>query len=449
MTRQEYTEKTSLLKSYAHAYYTLDNPIVTDEEYDRLYHELVAAESEHPEWIDPESPTQQVGGEVIDAFNKARHLERMWSLEDVFDRSELEAWVERANKQGTVESFVCEPKFDGASLNLIYENGRLKQAITRGDGEVGEDVTHNVQVIPSIPKKIGLDGLIEIRGEIVIAKEDFEALNALRAERGEALFANPRNAAAGSLRQLDSRITAERKLSFYPWGVGRHSLEEKSNHALMQDIYDLGFNRPPHVVLCSDVDAIETAYEEIGAMRESISMMLDGMVIKVDAIALQRELGFTVKSPRWACAYKFPAVEKTTRIRSIDLQVGRTGVVTPVANVEAVNIEGVVVERATLHNFDEIERKDIRIGHGDHHPIRRRDSQDHQGAGKFPQRHGAGSRTSNPLPPLPERAAGRRGPDQVSKPCLSGTGGQRHHSLRLQKMPQHRRSGGQNCGAAL
>lgn len=362
MTRDEYLQKTKLLKDYAKAYYVHDNPEVTDEEYDRLYHELLDAETAHPEWIDPDSPTQRVGGEVIDAFNKATHLERMWSLEDLFNTAELEAWVERANKQGRVDAFVCEPKFDGASLNLIYENGRLKQAITRGDGEVGEDVTHNVKTIASIPKSIAETSLIEIRGEVVIAKEDFEALNDERAENGEALFANPRNAAAGSLRQLDSRITAKRKLTFYPWGIGHNETAYRSNFELMEYVYSLGFNHPPHVVRCQDVSEIEQAYEEIKEMRNEISMMLDGMVIKVDSIPLQRELGFTVKNPRWASAYKFPAVEKSTTIRDIVLQVGRTGVVTPVANVEPVNIEGVVVERATLHNFDEIERKDIRIG---------------------------------------------------------------------------------------
>ena len=362
MTRDEYLQKTELLKRYAKAYYVHDNPEVTDEEYDRLYHELLDAEAVHPDWIDPDSPTRRVGGEVIDAFNKAKHLERMWSLEDLFNTAELEAWVERANKQGRVEAFVCEPKFDGASLNLIYEAGRLKQAITRGDGETGEDVTHNVRTIGSIPMMIEEKSLIEIRGEVVIAKEDFEAINDERAANGEQLFANPRNAAAGSLRQLDSTVTAKRKLTFYPWGIGHNETGYKSNFELMEYVYSLGFKHPPHVVRCKDVAEIEQAYEEIKAMRDSISMMLDGMVIKVDSIPLQKELGFTVKNPRWASAYKFPAVEKSTTIRDIVLQVGRTGVVTPVANVEPVNIEGGVVERATLHNFDEIERKDIRIG---------------------------------------------------------------------------------------
>lgn len=361
MIEEEYKNKVSLLKKYAKAYYQDDAPLITDEEYDLLYREVKEIENNHPELIDEESPTQRIGGEIIEAFEKAKHIERMWSLEDVFNNDELKAWIERANKQGKVEAFVCEPKFDGASLNLIYENGALKQAITRGDGETGEDVTHNVKTISSIPLAISEKSTIEIRGEVVIAKHDFEKINEERLKNGEQLFANPRNASAGSLRQLDSSITAKRKLAFYPWGIGHHTLNIKSNYEIMQYIYSLGFNHPPHVVLCKNINEIEKAYNEIKQMREIIPMMLDGMVIKVDSMPLQKELGFTVKNPRWASAYKFPAVEKSTKIKNIILQVGRTGVVTPVAIVEPVNIEGVVVERATLHNFDEIERKDIRI----------------------------------------------------------------------------------------
>lgn len=361
MIEEEYKNKISLLKKYAKAYYQDDSPLITDEEYDLLYREVKEIENNHPELIDEESPTQRIGGEIIGAFEKAKHIERMWSLEDVFNNDELKAWIERANKQGKVEAFVCEPKFDGASLNLIYENGALKQAITRGDGETGEDVTHNVKTISSIPLVISEKSTIEIRGEVVIAKHDFEKINEERLKNGEQLFANPRNASAGSLRQLDSSITAKRKLAFYPWGIGHHTLNIKSNYEIMQYIYSLGFNHPPHVVLCKNINEVEKAYIEIKQMREIIPMMLDGMVIKVDSMPLQKELGFTVKNPRWASAYKFPAVEKSTKIKNIILQVGRTGVVTPVAIVEPVNIEGVVVERATLHNFDEIERKDIRI----------------------------------------------------------------------------------------
>ncbi|MDQ1340422.1 MAG: ligase [Campylobacterota bacterium] len=361
MIEEEYKNKVSLLKKYAKAYYQDDSPLITDEEYDLLYREVKAIEEAYPKIIDKESPTQRIGGEIIDAFEKAKHIERMWSLEDVFNNGELKAWIERANKQGKAEAFVCEPKFDGASLNLIYENGALKQAITRGDGETGEDVTHNVKTISSIPLTIIEKSAIEIRGEIVIAKHDFEKINQERLKNGEQLFANPRNASAGSLRQLDSSITAKRKLAFYPWGIGHHTLNIKSNYEIMQYVYSLGFNHPPHVVLCKNISEIEKAYNEIKQMREIIPMMLDGMVIKVDSMPLQKELGFTVKNPRWACAYKFPAVEKSTKIKNIILQVGRTGVITPVAIVEPVNIEGVVVERATLHNFDEIERKDIRI----------------------------------------------------------------------------------------
>jgi DNA ligase (NAD+) len=357
-----YPEKIERLKRYAHAYYVLDNPIVTDEVYDLLYHEVVALERLDENSIDPTSPTQRVGGAVIDAFNKGEHKKRMWSLEDLFDHNELLLWIDRANKQGSVSEFVCEPKFDGASLNLIYEEGKLIQAITRGDGAIGEDVTHNVHTINSIPLEISEKSSIEIRGEIIISKDDFEKINDDRAKNGENLFANPRNAAAGSLRQLDSNITAKRKLTFYPWGVGEHTLSYRSVYDVMHYIYELGFKEPPYIKICSTPNEIDEAYVAIKTMRDSLSMMLDGMVIKVNNIALQNELGYTVKNPRWASAYKFPALEKMTRLRGITLQVGRTGVITPVAEVEAVNIEGVVVERATLHNFDEIERKDIRIG---------------------------------------------------------------------------------------
>jgi DNA ligase (NAD+) len=355
-----YKEKVELLKTYAHAYYVNDNPIVTDEIYDKLYHEVILLEASGST-IDRTSPTQRVGDAIIDAFHKGEHIERMWSLEDLFDHKELLLWIERANKQGKVTNFVCEPKFDGASLNLIYIDGLLQKAITRGDGVVGEDVTHNVRTINSIPLQISEKSRIEIRGEIVISKDDFELINEDRAKSGENLFANPRNAAAGSLRQLDSAITAKRKLLFYPWGVGTHTLEYSDITDVMNYVYTLGFKRAPYMKICTNADEIDEAYETIKTMRDDISMMLDGMVIKVNSISLQNELGFTVKSPRWASAYKFPALEKMTKLKGITLQVGRTGVITPVAEVEAVNIEGVVVERATLHNFDEIERKDIRI----------------------------------------------------------------------------------------
>jgi len=361
MTDLEYAKNVALLNEYAHHYYVLDDPIASDEEYDRLYHAVLAYEESHPDEVRADSPTQRVGGTPLEGFEKAAHLSRMWSLEDIFDAEGLQKWLERVAKLADNVTFYCEPKFDGASLNLIYEGGRLVQAITRGDGSVGEDVTHNVKTIRSVPLAIKYDGRIEIRGEVVIFKEEFDAINREREAAGEALFANPRNAAAGSLRQLDPKITAARNLVFMPYGIGENSLDIPLLSLRMEHIYALGFRKPPLHRVCAGYGEIETIYEEMKVSRDAFAMMLDGMVIKVDQIEAQEDMGYTVKNPRWSVAYKFPAVEKMTRVRDIILQVGRTGVVTPVAVVEPVDIEGVVVERATLHNFDEIARKDIHL----------------------------------------------------------------------------------------
>ncbi len=362
MTKIEYIKSVQQLKEWAKAYYEEDNPLVSDEVYDKLYREVEAYEKEHPNEIDPSSPTQKVGGEVLDEFQKAKHIKRMWSMEDVFDSKELKEWCDRVYKNVGAVEFYCEPKFDGASLNLIYENSYLKQAITRGDGVVGEDVTHNAKMIKSIPKKIAHDKLIEIRGEVLMPKDEFERLNEERAKKGEQLFANPRNAAAGSMRQLDSSIVAKRKLIFQPWGVGENSLDFVKLSDIMSFVYDLGFLEPPKRKVCESIEEIEALYKEFVSIRDSLEVMLDGMVIKVNDVKKAERLGYTVKYPRWMCAYKFPAIEKLTKIKDVIFQVGRTGVVTPVAVVEPVNIEGVMVERATLHNFDEIKRKDICIG---------------------------------------------------------------------------------------
>lgn len=362
MTHEEYLTKVDLANAWAKAYYVNDAPVASDEEYDTLYHEILKYEQENPLFADEHSPTKRVGGMVLEGFVKASHKARMWSMEDVFDESDLDAWIERVKKVKENFTFYCEPKFDGASLNLIYENGSLKQAITRGDGSIGEDVTENVKTIGSIPLQISYKELIEIRGEVVIKKADFETLNSERLHNNEPLFANPRNAAAGSLRQLDTSITAKRKLMFYPWGIGVNSLTQSFLSEKMSFVYSLGFLQPPRIVVTQSVEDVHTLYAELIAKRDEIEMMMDGMVVKVDEINLQDELGYTVKYPKWMVAFKFPAIEKVTKLKDITLQVGRTGVVTPVAEVEAVNIEGVIVERATLHNFDEIERKDIRIG---------------------------------------------------------------------------------------
>ena len=362
MKKEEYINAVEKLNLYAEHYYVLDDPITTDEVYDKLYHEVVAYEEEHPSELLPESPTQRVGDMVSDGFTKEPHLSRMWSLEDIFDQEGLDKWLTKTYKLDSNVSFYCEPKYDGASLNLVYENGVLVKGITRGDGTVGELITQNVRTIKSIPLSIEHKETIEIRGEVVIFKDEFERINEQRLRDGEALFANPRNAAAGSLRQLDSSITAKRNLVFLPYGVGVDSLPHKLLSQKMEYIYSLGFRKPPQRAITKGYDEIEAIYEVMNRDRDSYNMMLDGMVIKVDEISSQIDMGYTVKVPRFSVAYKFPAVEKITTVKEIILQVGRTGAVTPVAIVEPTDIDGVVVERATLHNFDEIERKDIRLG---------------------------------------------------------------------------------------
>ena len=362
MNLEQYKKSVEELNRYAYNYYVLDDPITTDEVYDKLYHEVLEYEQNHKDEILKQSPTQRVGDIVASGFTKAQHLSKMWSLEDIFDSDGLERWLKKTYKLDSHISFYCEPKFDGASLNLIYENGLLTQGITRGDGNIGELITQNVKTIKSIPLEIEHKQKIEIRGEVVIYKDEFEKINEQRLKDGEALFANPRNVSAGSLRQLDPSVTASRNLVFLPYGLGENELEHKLLSKKMQYIYSLGFKEPPYRATTKGFDEIQETYEIMKTQRDSYPMMLDGMVIKVDEISAQIDMGYTVKVPRFAVAYKFPAVEKITTIKEIVLQVGRSGAVTPVAIVEPTDIDGVVVERATLHNFDEIKRKDIRIG---------------------------------------------------------------------------------------
>ncbi len=359
---KNYKKAVELLNRYAHAYYVLDEPIATDEEYDKLYHEVLEFEQRNTDLIAPDSPTLRVGGLIRDEFTKAEHIKRMWSMHDVFDTKELQVWLDRVVKNVGDCRYFCEPKFDGASLNLLYKNGELHQAITRGDGRIGEDVTNNIRTMHSIPLSIDHKETIEIRGEVVIHKDDFEQINKDRAKNAEPAFANPRNAAAGSLRQLDPNITAKRKLIFYPWGLGENSLTQPYLSQKMQQIYSLGFVKPPYSIECTKIQEIEDFYNRLISLRDEIPVVMDGMVIKVDNINLQEELGYTIKVPKWICAYKFPAVEKVTKVKAVTLQVGRTGVITPVAEVERIDIDGASIARATLHNFDEIERKDLKIG---------------------------------------------------------------------------------------
>ncbi len=362
MTNKQYQQKIQTLNKWANAYYVNDNPIATDEEYDKLYHEVLDYEMANPNEVLDDSPTKRVGGVVRDEFSKAKHIKRMWSMEDVFSTSEVQEWLNRVVKNVGKSSYFCEPKFDGASMNLLYEDGKLVRAITRGDGVVGEEVTDNVRTIRSVPLSINYKERIEIRGEVVIRKDDFNIINKERESEGEQTFANPRNAAAGSLRQLDSSVTAKRRLVFYPWGLGENTLKENKLSEKMKLIYSLGFLQPPYSKECHTIEEIEEFYQFIISKRDEIPVMMDGLVIKVDEVSLQEDLGYTVKVPKWMCAYKFPAVEKVTKVNAITLQVGRTGVITPVAEVEPIEIEGALISRATLHNFDEIERKGLKVG---------------------------------------------------------------------------------------
>ena len=359
---KDYKEAVAKLKKWADAYYIDDNPIVTDEEYDMLYHEVVAFEQSNSSVIDNTSPTQRVGAAIKDGFKKAEHPSRMWSMEDVFDTTELIEWRERVGKIVSVDSYYIEPKFDGASMNLIYDGGKLVQAITRGNGVEGEDVTNNAKAINSIRLEIDYKGFIEIRGEILLSYKEFERINKERLESDEQLFANPRNAAAGSLRQLDPAVVASRNLQFMPWGVGVNDLGYDKLSDVMDFVYKLGFKEPPVREICTSIEQIESVYKKLIEIRPNLEVMLDGMVVKVDSVAKQELLGFTQKAPRWQVAYKFPAIEKQTKLLDVILQVGRSGVITPVAKLEPVNIEGVVVERATLNNFDFIEKLDVRVG---------------------------------------------------------------------------------------
>ncbi len=354
MNYDEYRSAVDTLNAWARAYYTDDKPIASDEEYDELYSKAEKFEEQNPALALPYSPTRRIGGAISEGFSKLAHGAQMWSMEDIFDDADLLAWLARGEKSGA--QFYVEPKFDGASLNLTYEGGVLISAATRGDGLIGEDVTQNARAIKSVPLQIPYAQRIEIRGETLIAKSDFDALNDERAANGESLFSNPRNAAAGSLRQLDSAIVAKRKLKFIPWGVGEHSLSFALHSQTMEFVRSLGFLRDEFCRICKSASEIRAAYEALHSMRASKDLMLDGMVIRVNELSKCAQMGYTVKFPRFMVAYKFPAIEKVTRLREINLQVGRTGAVTPVAVVDSVNIDGANVSNATLHNFDEIAR---------------------------------------------------------------------------------------------
>ncbi len=358
---EQYKTKTEVLKKMAYHYYVLDDPIASDDEYDKLYFELVEYEKNNPNDIDNTSPTQRVGNEAKESFKKISHIERMWSLDDVFNLDELIAWEKRINKTNTKITFMCDAKFDGASLNLTYEKGKLISAATRGDGNIGESILENARTINSIPLEIPYEEKIEIRGEVIINKDDFENINKQRLKNNESIFANPRNAASGSLRQLDSKITKQRKLKFIPWGFGYFNINDNSFFNRLNIIKSFGFIDTKLSMVCDSIDEVENFYNKLISMRHSYDIMLDGMVVRLDNINLQNSLGYTAKNPRFAVAYKFPPIEKQTKITNITFSVGRSGVITPVAELDPINIEGALISRATLHNFEEIEKKDIRI----------------------------------------------------------------------------------------
>lgn len=424
-TKKEYEDCIATLNRYAIHYYELDDPIASDEEYDILYKQVKEYEDKNPNHILPQSPTQRVGssmlsqdstihqeGMILTSFSKNKHITRMWSLEDIFNTEDLQEWLEKLynaiakTQKNTNETksdsaktlfdlptqynhdvpvsnerlknlstsphslkFCMSPKYDGMSLNLFYKNGILQSATTRGDGEMGELVTENARMVKNIPTTIAFSGEIEIRGEVVMSKASFETLNKEREQNGESLFANPRNAAAGSMRQLDSNLTKQRNLDFIAWGIGYCDYNEFAK--IMQKkyvgFYDIvsylryfGFKAFDYLK-CLEVKEIQAYYEKIQNKRDSLEFLLDGVVIVLDDLTLQEQLGFTQKAPRFACAYKFPATEVVVQIESISPQVGRTGIITPVANFTKTFLDGANISRATLHNYEEIKRKDIRI----------------------------------------------------------------------------------------
>lgn len=354
-----------LLHEYGHAYYVLDNPIVSDAVYDQLLQELIAIEKEHPELITPDSPTQRVGGEPLAGFKKVTHTYPMLSLSNAFNETDLRDFDRKVRQSiGEQFNYVCELKIDGLAINLRYENGVFVQGTTRGDGSVGEDITTNLKTINTVPLKLKEPVTIEVRGEAYMPKQSFENLNKERAEKGEDLFANPRNAAAGSLRQLDPKVTASRNLSTFIYAIaGDGEAYGIDSHAEMLNYLEtLGFNINKEKEVCETIDDVLAFINKWTENRPNLPYEIDGIVIKVNRYAHQEELGYTAKSPRWAIAYKFPAEEVLTKIVDIELTVGRTGVVTPTAILEPVLIAGSTVGRASLHNEDLIREKDIRIG---------------------------------------------------------------------------------------
>lgn len=360
-----------ILAKHNHAYYVMDQPTISDSEYDQLFHQLKALEEQHPDSVQPDTPTRTVGGKALSKFESVTHAVPMLSLGNVFNQEELFAFARRVEERLPNQKieYDVELKFDGLAISLWYEHGVLVRGVTRGDGETGEDITHNVKTIRNLPKvlssaAIDAPELLEVRGEVLMPKAGFEKLNAENEAKGEKTFANPRNAAAGSLRQLDPGIAAARPLAFYAYGIAQCEPHhgQASMSASLEWLAQFGFAVGERHFICSSIQEVQAAYERINAERPDLSVEIDGMVIKVNDLKQQQQLGFLSREPRWATAYKFPAVAALTTVDNIDWQVGRTGTLTPVARLNPVAVGGVTVSNVTLHNIGEIHRLDVRIG---------------------------------------------------------------------------------------
>ena len=360
-----------ILAKHNHAYYVMDQPTIEDSEYDQLFHQLRALEQQYPECIQADTPTNKVGGKALPKFESITHVVPMLSLGNVFNQEDLFAFARRIEERLPNQKiqYDVELKFDGLAISLWYENGILVRGVTRGDGETGEDITQNVKTIRNLPKvlssaQVSVPALLEVRGEVLMPKAGFEKLNAENEAKGEKTFANPRNAAAGSLRQLDPAVAASRPLAFYAYGIAQcepnHGLTSMS--ASLQWLTNFGFAVGERHFVCDSIQEVQEKYEQINAERPNLSVEIDGMVVKVDDLKQQQQLGFLSREPRWATAYKFPAVAALTTVENIDWQVGRTGTLTPVARLNPVAVGGVTVSNVTLHNIGEIHRLDVRVG---------------------------------------------------------------------------------------
>ncbi len=371
---QQIVQLRAQLQKAGYAYYVLDNPVMEDAVYDRLYRQLQDLETQHPKLVTPDSPTQRVGGKPAERFNSIRHNIPLYSLENAFNESELAKWEQKWQKlapEASDRAYVCELKIDGSAIALTYEQGILTRGVTRGDGVTGEDITQNIRTIRTIPLKLNLENppqVVEVRGEAFLPLAVFEQLNQERAQKGEALFANPRNAAAGTLRQLDSQVVADRKLNFFAYTLyvsgesPETSNQINSQWESLGKLTTMGFLVNPNRQLCQSLEEVQGYFSSWDTKRHDLPYMTDGVVVKLDSYALQQQLGFTQKFPRWAIALKYPAEEAPTVVKDIIVNVGRTGAVTPMAVMEPVELAGTIVQRATLHNSDRIAELDIRVG---------------------------------------------------------------------------------------